>query len=262
MLYLKRGEGRPSPLSTIQKGEKMGKKAKQNEAGYDNNGNKVEAKTSVLLCDFVLAVVVLAGILLILLADCYGWFTFLEKPLNAAGQFLKRNWMNIWIGLISVALLLCYLSLEIGGAVFAKKRRREIEANVVGSVPISRKDFLRDWDSAPSRRGENACLDGTSFGYKYVFCSGVYVIAEVDELNCCLDAVFIGSSSVGACCSRAYAHLSCKAAASVSVSEAVHAGRELYVVFVPCQAEYVNEVKGTVKTYLERASELIGLENR
>lgn len=73
----------------------MGKKAKQNEAGYDNNGNKVEAKTSVLLCVFVLAVVVLAGILLILLADCYGWFTFLEKPLNAAGQFLKRNWMNI-----------------------------------------------------------------------------------------------------------------------------------------------------------------------
>lgn len=262
MLYLKRGEGRPSPLSTIQKGEKMGKKAKQNEAGYDNNGNKVEAKTSVLLCVFVLAVVVLAGILLILLADCYGWFTFLEKSLNAAGQFLKRNWMNIWIGLISVALLLCYLSLEIGGAVFAKKRRREIEANVVGSVPISRKDFLRDWDSAPSRRGKNACLDGTSFGYKYVFCSGVYVIAEVDELNCCLDAIFIGSSSVGACCSRAYAHLSCKDAASVSVSEAVHAGRELYVVFVPCQAEYVNEVKGTVKTYLERASELIGLENR
>lgn len=91
MLYLKRGEGRPSPLSTIQKGEKMGKKAKQNEAGYDNNGNKVEAKTSVLLCVFVLAVVVLAGILLILLADCYGWFTFLEKPLNAAGQFLKRK---------------------------------------------------------------------------------------------------------------------------------------------------------------------------
>lgn len=154
MLYLKRGEGRPSPLSTIQKGEKMVKKAKQSEAGYDNNGNKVEAKTSVLLCVFVLAVVVLAGILLILLADCYGWFTFLEKPLNAAGQFLKRNWMNIWIGLISVALLLCYLSLEIGGAVFAKKRRREIEANVVGSVPISRKDFLRDWDSAPSRRGK------------------------------------------------------------------------------------------------------------
>lgn len=240
----------------------MGNKAKQNEAGYDNNGNKVEDKTSVLPRIFVLAVVILAGILLILLADCYGWFDFLEKPMNAAGQFLKDNWMKVWIGLITVALLLCYLSFEIGGAVFAKKRRLEIEANVVGSVPISRKDFLRDWDSAPSRRGMNACSDGALFGYKYVFCSGVYVIAEVDELNRCLDAVFIGSSSVGACCSRAYAHLSCKAAASVSVSEAVHAGRELYVVFVPCQAEYVNEVKGTVKTYLERASELIGLENR
>ncbi len=130
----------------------MGKKAKHNEAGYDNNGNKVEDKTSVLPRIFVLAVVILAGTLLILLADCYGWFDFLEKPMNAAGRFLKDNWMKVWIGLITVALLLCYLSFEIGGAVFAKKRRLEIEANVVGSVPISRKDFLRDWDSAPSRK--------------------------------------------------------------------------------------------------------------
>ena len=218
----------------------MGNKTKQDKALYDNNENKVEDETSVLLRFFVLAVVVLAGILLILLADCYGWFDFLEKPMNAAGQFLKDNWMKVWIGLIIVALLLCYLSFEIGGAVFAKKRRLEIEANVVGSVPISRKDFLRDWDSAPSRRGMNACSNGALFGYKYVFCSGVYVIAEVDELNRCLNAVFIGSSSVGACCSRAYAHLSCKAAASVSVSEAVHAGRELYKKTVALKREQLS----------------------
>ena len=82
----------------------MGNKTKQDKALYDNNENKVEDETSVLLRFFVLAVVVLAGILLILLADCYGWFDFLEKPMNAAGQFLKDNWMNVWIGSTSALL--------------------------------------------------------------------------------------------------------------------------------------------------------------
>lgn len=192
-------------------------------------------------------------ILFLLFADRYDWLDFLTVPLSNMARFVRRNLSYIVIGFFSAAVLFALFACDIASTKYASKKREEIEYNVSGSIPIPLDDFLCDWNSLPSNHKKNALYDLTQYGYKYVYLSGIYVIAERNAEAQKLVPIFVGSSFVGACCSRAYARLSGFTDKTPFGRSSVAADRDIYIVFIPCQKEFASEVKADIASYLAEA---------
>ncbi len=192
-------------------------------------------------------------ILLLLFADRYDWLDFLTVPLNNMARFIRRNLSCIIIGIFCIAGLFAIIACDIAGTKYASKKREEIENNVSGSIPIPLDDFIYDWNSLPSNHKKNALCDLSQYGYKYVYLSGIYVIAECNDESQSLVPIFVGSSFVGACCSRAYARLSAFTDKTPYGRSTVASDKDIYIVFIPCQKEFASEVKADIALYLAEA---------
>lgn len=201
----------------------------------------------------VVIIVCLLLALFLLFADRYNWLDFLIAPINSMMRFIRRNLTNITLGFFGVAILFAFIALEIASAKYANKKCAEIERNVSGSIPIPLNDFIYDWNSLPSNHKRNALYDLSQYGYKYVYLSGIYVIAEHNAEAQRLVPIFVGSSFVGACCSRAYARLSGFTDKAPYGRSTVGTGKDIYIVFIPCQKEFASEVKADITSYLAEA---------
>lgn len=206
---------------------------------------------------FLIITVVTIGCLLLILfllfADRYNWLDFLAIPLKDMAMLVRRNLSYIVIGFFCAAALFALFACDIASTKYANRKRAEIECNVSGSILIPLDDFICDWNSLPSNHKRNALYNLSQYGYKYVYLSGIYVIAERNAEAQRLIPIFVGSSFVGACCSRAYARLSGLTDKTPYGCSTVAADRDIYIVFIPCQKEFASEVKADIASYLAEA---------